>query len=468
MTKKLKQFKRTKILATIGPSTHSREGIEELVDAGANGFRLNFSHGTDEERRQQIAWVRSIAKAKKQPIAILQDLQGPKIRLGDLPQPQHVHKGDILQLIHGGDPSNGELPVQYDLSAKVKEGERLLIFDGKIRTEITAVKKNQVTVEVKHGGLLMSRKGINLPDTDMAGDIITDKDIADMRFGADSDIDYVALSFVQTANDIESLRKRLKTLGSTAKIIAKIETRLAVENIEEIVKVSDGVMVARGDLAIETEPESVPVIQRKIIGLAQHYGKLCIVATQMLASMVEMPEPTRAEVSDVATATILGTDCVMLSDETAVGDFPAETVKFMEKIVLYTQENSPVAPLFFHEEDHSVASSISSAVMTLAHQLEAKAIVAETASGMTARSLAAHRPNMPIIMVTDSERIANQLSLVYGGKAYVRPRSQTAAEKMTEWLHIHKLLKKGDLVVITNGVYPGEVGGTDTIRVRKI
>jgi pyruvate kinase len=468
MAKKLNQFKRTKILATIGPATNSREAIQELVDSGANGFRLNFSHGSDQERRQQIAWVRSVAKAKKLPIAILQDLQGPKIRLGDLPQPQHVHDGDTLNLVHNGDVSKGEIPVQYDLTTKVKKGERLYIFDGKIRTEITKVSDDQVTVEVKHGGLLMSRKGINLPDTNLAGDIITDKDKEDIRFGADADIDYVALSFVQSADDIEQLRKRLNKLGSTARVIAKIETGLAVENIEEIIKVSDGVMVARGDLAIETEPESVPVVQRQIIGLAQKYSKLCIVATQMLASMVEMPEPTRAEVSDVATAVILGTDCVMLSDETANGEFPAETVKFMEKIVLYTQENSPVAPLFFHEEDHSVSSAVSSAVMTLAHQVEAKAIVAETASGQTARSLAAHRPAMPIIMITDNQRVANQLSLIYGGKSYVRPRSRSAAEKMTEWLHAHKILKKDDLVVITQGKYPGEIGGTDTIRVRKV
>lgn len=464
----ISKYKRTKILATLGPSTNSREAIEKLIVAGANGFRLNFSHGDYEERKVQIKWIRAVSKEKKKPVAILQDLQGPKIRLGNLEHPIEVTKGDTVQLAKKGDLEKGILPVQYDLSTKVKPGQRLLVFDGKIHTEVTHVKDGVVTVEVKHGGTLMSRKGINLPDTDLAGDILTKKDHDDIRFGAENDMDYVALSFVQTADDIKHLRSFLKKLGSDAKIIAKIETNAATENLDEIIQESDGVMVARGDLAIETEAESVPIIQRKIIGIAQNYGKISIVATQMLASMVEAPEPTRAEVSDVATAVILGTDTVMLSDETASGDFPEEAVSYMKRIILYTQANAPLKPLYFHDEDHSIQSSISSAVMTLAHQVDAAAIVSETASGTTARSLATHRPAMPIIMVTHKARVAQQLALVYGGKSYVRRRSKQVGERMTDWLKRNKILKKGDVVVITSGKYPGKIGGTDTMKVRRI
>lgn len=464
----ISKYKRTKILATLGPSSSSRETIDELLKVGANGFRLNFSHGSRQERKRQIAWIRSASKAADKPVAILQDLQGPKIRLGDLEQPIQVSKGDTVKFAYGADLKEGIIPVQYDLSTKVKKGQRLLVFDGKIHTHTTSVRKGIITAEVEHGGWLMSRKGINLPDTDLAGDIITDKDRDDIRFGAENDVDYVALSFVQTADDVKSLRAYLKKHNSKARIIAKIETKVATEHLEEITLESDGVMVARGDLAIETEPESVPIVQRKIIGLAQQYGKLSIVATQMLASMVDAPEPTRAEVSDVATAVIVGADAVMLSDETATGDFPAEAVKFMKRIILYTEKNSPVKPLFFEHTNSTLQSSISSAVMTLAHQVDAVAIVAETASGNTARSIAAHRPTMPIVMVTHNQRVAQQLALTYGGKSYVRPQSRAVGEKMTEWLHKQKILSKDDTVVITSGKYPGEIGGTDTIKVRKI
>lgn len=463
----VKKFKRTKILATLGPASNSPETVSALIKAGANGFRMNFSHSSHAEHKQRIEWVREASKKAEKPVAILQDLQGPKIRLGELEQPIEVSNGDILHLSYKG-KSEGLIPTQYDLSTKVKTGDRLLINDGKIQTKVTSVKDGIVSVEVEHGGWLMSRKGINLPDTNLKGDILTDKDRDDIRFGVENDIDYVALSFVQTADDVKHLRAYLKRYKSEARIIAKIETRVATENLEEIVKESDGVMVARGDLAIETEPEAVPIIQRKIIGLCQQYGKLSIVATQMLASMVDAPEPTRAEVSDVATAVIVGADAVMLSEETASGDFPEESVKFMKRIIRYTEENSPLKPVFFKPEDTSIGSSIASAVMTLAHQVGASALVIETASGQTARSIASHRPSMPIIMVTHKRRVAQQLALVYGGKSFLRRAGKGAGEKMTSWLKKQKVLEKGDLVVITSGKYPSKVGGTDTIKVRKI
>ena len=464
----IQEHKRTKILATIGPATDSKDQIQKLVLAGVNGLRLNFSHGDYEERRQQITWIRELEEELERPLAVVQDLQGPKIRLGDLEQPVEVEEGQIIKLALDPKGRDGVLPVQYDLSTKVKPGERILIFDGKIHTEVTAVEDDVISLRIGNNGWLMKRKGINLPDTDLGGDVLTDKDLEDMSFGVEQGVDYVAISFVQTAHDVEQARQALKQRNSTARLITKIETNAAAEHVEEIVQASDGVMVARGDLAYETTPERVPIVQRKIVGLAQKYGKVSIIATQMLASMVEEPSPTRAEVSDVATAVILVTDAVMLSEETAAGDFPIETVQFMRRIIRYTEENAPVKPLFLHDEDHTMQSSISSAVMTLAHQVKAAAIVAETASGSTARSIAAHRPNMPIVMVTHNVAVARQLAMVYGGEAYVRESGERSAEKMTEWLQTQNILTAGDVVVITSGKYPGQVGGTDTIKVRKL
>lgn len=293
----IRGFKRTKIVATVGPSTNSYEAIEKMIQAGANGLRLNFSHGTEEERDQQITWIRKASKAYGKPVAIIQDLQGPKIRLGDFDGIINVAAGKSLTLAYNADyERSGHIPTQYDLSKKVKRGEHLYIYDGKIKTTVTGVKDGLVFVRAENEGILIKRKGINVPDTDFGGDIITDKDKKDVAYGSTRSIDYVALSFVQTAEDIKKLRKIMQNLGSTAKIIAKIETKRATEELESIVAEADAVMVARGDLATETTPESVPIVQRQIVGLGLKYAKPSIVATQMLASMTEMAEPTRAEI----------------------------------------------------------------------------------------------------------------------------------------------------------------------------
>lgn len=461
------QFKRTKILATVGPATNTYEKILALIKAGANGIRLNFSHGSYEEREEQIAWIRKASQEYGKPIAIVQDLQGPKIRLGDFEGVINVSKGKSLQFRYGADyERSGIIPTQYDLSKKMKRGERLYLFDGKIRTTVTSVKDGIVHARAENDGVLIKRKGINLPDTDFGGDIITAKDKKDIAFGSNHDIDYVALSFVQTEQDIRTLRKMLKNLGSKSKIIAKIETSAAVENIERIVLETDAVMVARGDLAIETLPESVPIVQRKIIGLGMRYARPVIVATQMLASMTDMPEPTRAEVSDVATAVLLGTDCVMLSDETANGNYPIESVEVMKRIILYAQENEPVEVYFKEFSASDRQTAISSAVISLAEQLEAKAIVAETLTGATARQISSHRSQVPLIAVTSDKLTAHQLALVYGTKSYIRPVDKYAANKLTDWLQESRLFTKGDMVVTASGKYPGIVGTTDTIKVR--
>ncbi|MEO5627437.1 MAG: pyruvate kinase [Candidatus Saccharimonadales bacterium] len=463
----LSRFKRTKIIATVGPSTNSYEAVLELIKAGANGIRLNFSHGNYEERDDQIKWIRKASKEYGKPVAIIQDLQGPKIRLGDFEGIINVQKGQSLQFGYKADMErSGLIPTQYDLSKKVKRGERLYLYDGKIRTTVTSVQDGVVHAQAENDGILIKRKGINLPDTDFDGDIITIKDKKDITFGSTRDIDYVALSFVQRAEDIEQLRKRLKNLGSTARIIAKIETKASIDNLEEIIQATDAVMVARGDLAIETNAEAVPIVQRRIIGLGLAHAKPTIVATQMLASMTEMPEPTRAEVSDVATAVIIGADCVMLSDETANGQYPIEAVSVMKRVTTYTERNNPLTVQFPGEPDHSRQSSVCTAVINLAHDLQANAIVAETQSGATALQLATRRPNVPLIAVTPDKRVAQQLAIVFGAKAYVRPADKMAATKLTNWLQLNKVLSKGDIVVTASGKHPGVVGTTDTIKVR--
>jgi pyruvate kinase len=464
----LSKFKRTKIIATVGPSTNTYDAVLELLKSGANGIRLNFSHGNHDERAEQIKWIRKASKEYGKPAAIIQDLQGPKIRLGDFEGIINVQTGQSLTFKYDADyERSGYIPTQYDLSKKVKRGERLYLYDGKVHTTVTSVKDGLVHARAENNGILIKRKGINLPDTDFEGDIITAKDKKDIAFGSTHDIDYVALSFVQTAKDIKNLQTLLRGLGSTAKIIAKVETKAAVDNLEEIVREADAVMVARGDLAIETLPESVPIVQRQIIGLGLRYAKPTIVATQMLASMTELPEPTRAEVSDVATAVIIGSDCVMLSDETANGSYPIDAVKVMKRIILYTQENNPITHVGFQiHRERSRSDAISTAVISLAENVEAQAIVAETLSGATALQIASHRPSIPLIAVTSDARTAQQLALAYGTKSYVRPVDPKAATKLTNWLQQSKVLNKGDTVVTASGRYPGVVGTTDTIKVR--
>ncbi|MEO5949882.1 MAG: pyruvate kinase [Candidatus Saccharimonadales bacterium] len=467
-------FKRTKILATLGPPTSTPEMIEKLASAGVNGFRLNFSHGDYPERDDQIRWIREASEKLGKPVAILQDLQGPKIRLGNLNENMSVKTGDVLTLDHAAEHDGLIIPIQYNLAEKVKVGEPVYIFDGKIRTTVLEISsQTAIKVRVENNGTLMSRKGINLPDTDFGGDILTAKDLKDVEFGATRDFDYVALSFIQSPEDIINLRQILVSLGSNAQIISKIETKAAIMDgvLEEIVKVSDGVMVARGDLAVEAGAEVVPIVQRKIIALCRKHGKLSIVATQMMASMVDAPEPTRAEVSDVATAVILGADTVMLSDETANGSYPLETVAAMKKVIIHTQENVPVAPIAeVTTRGAADLDAIAAAAVKLAEQLKVTAIIAKTKTGATACAIAAYRPNLPIISLTSDIKTAQKLALCYGNRTYVRPDGEGVAYKLGMELKEEGYFKSIDdkpiRIAIVSGSQPGMPGTTDTIRMR--
>ena len=467
-------FKRTKILATLGPATNTQEKIIALLEAGTNGFRFNFSHGSYEERLEQIKWIRDNSLAMNRPVAVLQDLQGPKIRLGTLNDNRHdVKKGDEIILDYAAEHHDNVLPVQYNLAEKVKVGESIYLFDGKVKTTVTEIpSETAITLRIENDGVLMSKKGINLPDTDFGGDILTEKDLKDIEFGATQDYDYVALSFVQSEEDINNLRQILLSHGSTAQIIAKVETKAAIEPeaLEAIVKASDGVMVARGDLAVEAGAEVVPIVQRQIVALCRKYGKISIVATQMMASMVDAPEPTRAEVSDVATATVMGADCVMLSDETANGSYPVETVAAMRRTIMYTQEHWPVSTstgLVVSPEEQR-RNAIARAASEVANELKATAIIAETKTGATAANIASLRPGLPICAVTSDVRAAQQLALTYATRSFVRPDGDKAGTKLARELFESQYF--GDLerftAVIVSGRDPGITGGTDTLRVR--
>mgnify|MGYP003584364410 FL=1 len=475
-----KLLKRTKILATVGPSVFAEDKLKEMVYAGVNGFRLNFSHGTYDERDEQIRIIRKYAAERGKSVAIVQDLQGPKIRLGDLKDNHYdVHTGDVLILDHAVEEHDGGncLPVQYNLAEKVKVGEPIFLFDGKIRAKVVEIASaTAIKIEIENDGFIMSHKGINLPDTDLGGDIITDKDLADLEFGASRDFDYVAMSFIQSAEDIEKLRQILVGHGSTAQIIAKIETKKAIESdeaMEAIVKATDGIMIARGDMAVEAGAEVVPIVQRKLIALCRRYSKLCIVATQMMASMVDNPEPTRAEVSDVATAVILGADAVMLSDETANGKYPIEAIKEMKKVILYTQANSKISAIEsepvgeYHNYD-----AIARAAVQMAEQIDADLIVTATKSGATAAAIAAQRPNIPTLSVTSDPRVAGQLALTYSNVSFVRPYDENYAFDLAQELKDRGYLRvpegKDSLLVVLVSGLRDEQGGTNSIEIRHI
>lgn len=447
--------------------------VLDMVKQGVNAFNMNFSHGDYQERIEQTKWIRKASKVCGKPVAIIQDLQGPKIRLGDFEGFVGVEEGQHIRLAFNSDyDETGIIPIQYDLSKKVKRGDTMYLYDGKVRATVINVIEQVIHARVENNGVLLKRKGINLPDTDFGGDVITEKDRADVVFGASQDFDYLAMSFIQTAEDARAMRKLMNLHGYDAKLIAKIETNAAISNIDSIIDEVDGVMIARGDLAYEVTPEAVPVLQRKIIGLCRQKGKLSIVATQMLASMTENPEPTRAEVSDVATSVILQTDALALRDETANGKFPIEAVKMMKRVILYTESHAPVKTIFVEDTpanaEHTMQGAIASAIITLSDELEANAIVVETKSGRTALEIARRRPARPIIAVTSSDRVAQQLSIVYGVKTYVRKDEKEQTLKLTKWLKENKVLNKGDVIISVSGQYPGVVGTTDTIKVRVI
>ena len=472
---KLKQA-RTKIVATLGPATSGYEIIKQLVEAGTTMFRLNTSHGTEEGHAANIEIIRKISKDTGKHIPILVDLQGPKIRVGNIPTPRMIKAGDNIILEHSENINSEIIPVDYDgIANDVKTGDKILLDDGKVGLEVTKIENNKVHTKVLYGDLIKPRKGINIPGTTASLNAVTERDIEYIRFAVEYDIDYIALSFVREASDIELAKKHIKNFGGYIPVIAKIEKPQAVDNLEEILKVTDGIMVARGDLGIEMSPEEVPIVQKYIVDQTIRERKVCIVATQMLESMIEEPIPTRAEASDVANAIFDGTDAVMLSGETAMGKYPVEAVKMMRKIASNVECcNFALSNLDLEMNDKYELSpqAISNAAVKMAQDLNAKAILAFTHTGYTPRLLSKLKPTVPIIAISDMESTCRRLNLFWDiytdCKDWDNVLDANILEKIDDYILSKTEYKKGERIIIIGSIPKLITGRTNFIRVHRI
>lgn len=470
--------RRTKIVCTLGPSSNTPEGIERLFRAGMNVVRINFSHGSHEVHKRTIGLVRDVAKKYQYSIPVLMDLQGPKIRVGKMKDDaQILTEGEMVRITTSDVEGTSELiPIDYpDLAADAKEGNQILVDDGLLELRIVKKEEKDLLAKVIVGGLLKSRKGVNLPDVDITMSSLTEKDIKDLEFGLSVGVDFVAMSFVRTARDIQEVVSRVRAADSNAAIIAKIEKPEAVDHIDEIIEEADGIMVARGDLGIEIPSEQVPLVQKKIIDRCRVGGKPVITATQMLDSMINNPRATRAESSDVANAVIDGTDAVMLSGETAVGQYPVEAVKTMAKIIRSVEENAKIYnSLGYRKPDwkeKQVIESLAYSCVMMAENVDARAISTITHSGNTARRIAKFRPAVPIVAFTESRIVRRQLNLVWGVRS-VRLRELFDTDKSVKMMENHLvengLLEKGDRVIIATGMPLAQRGRTNMIKVSTI
>jgi len=465
-------FPRTKIVCTLGPSTASRETLSSLMEAGLNVARLNFSHGTHEQHARTVELVRSTAAALERPVAILGDLQGPRIRIGDLDVPREVVDGQDIVLVAGEDATGEEFPTTYEgLCKDVKVGDRILVDDGLIELVTLDVSGTRVHCRVLHGGRIKSHKGMNLPGVAVSAPSITEKDWADVDFANEHKLEYLALSFVRRAADIAELRTKI---AKDMLVVSKIEKDSALDNIESIIHASDAVMVARGDLGVELPFEEVPLAQKRIISLANRLGRPVITATQMLESMINNPRPTRAEASDVANAILDGTDAVMLSAETAAGQYPRLAVEAMARIIQEIEKQPPVsraderaAPATALPTEMAIAAAATSAVRSLG----APCLIVFTKSGFSARIIASHRPGVPILVLTDQERTYRQLALVWGVVPCLVAHCETYFDMVKlalDAVRSRGLAREGDRVVVTAGVPFDTPGTTNLLKVETV
>ncbi len=442
--------KNTKIVATLGPASSSVKTLEKMLKAGLNVARLNFSHGTYTEFEQLIKNIHTASANTGIHVAILQDLQGPKIRVGEMP-PEGITLKNSEKIILTSKKIIGTadyIPVQYaGLPQDVKKDDHILLCDGMIELKVLKTSADEIQCQITTGGNVLSHKGINVPTASISLNPITKKDLEDLAFGMKHDVDYVAMSFVKSAQNIEELRNHIKKLNGHAKIIAKIERHEAIANLEEIIQTTDAVMVARGDLGVEISAFHVPIIQKKIIHLANLYGKPVITATEMLQSMIENPRATRAEVSDVANAILDHTDAVMLSNESAVGKYPVEAVKTLYETSKYTEDEMKHHENFLPKSKKlNPISSVDAACFSaveLAENLQAKYIIAITESGFTAEQVSKFRPKTPVIAITNHQKTVQWLQLVWGlQKIFL----QVTHQNSTNFSEIKKLLKEKNLV----------------------
>lgn len=466
---------KTKIIATLGPASSSYEMIYKLVKAGASMFRLNTSHENIEQHTERIKTVRQVAKDLDVFIPVLVDLQGPKIRIGTLAEPIPIKEGQIINLTPKKAVGN-LIPVDYDgIVEDVTSGDKILLDDGKVGLEVIETGNDIVKAKVLYGQLIKSRKGINLPGATASLAAVTERDVKFIKFAVENDVDYIALSFVREAKDIELANKYIADFNGKIPIIAKIEKPQAVENLDEIIKAADGIMVARGDLGIEMSPEDVPIWQKTIIRKAAEQRKVCIVATQMLESMIEEPIPTRAEASDVANAIIDGTDAVMLSGETAMGKYPIEAVSMMRKIADNT-ENCKLClanlTLNVNECYDLSPQAIANAAIKMAQDLNAKAILTFTHTGYTPRLLAKLRPSVPIIGISDVEATCRRLNLFWGITPYYREwdcvLDSNMLSKIDKFIYENTDFENDERIIIIGSIPNLITGRTNFIRVHRI
>jgi pyruvate kinase len=475
MDSKMK-FRKTKIVCTIGPKTNSADKILELINAGMDLARLNFSHGDHETHRQTIRTIRALSRKAGREIGILQDLGGPKIRLGIINGGKKVLRhGERVTLFPGENSAGESIPVNYpDFVQDVEVGNTILLADGTV--QLLAVEKTgqNIACEVLVGGIVLSHKGVNLPLSQLRIQAFTEKDHEDLALGIAEKVDFVALSFIRDLNDIEPVLDIIKNVSRPPMLIAKIEKPQAVENFKQILDAVDGVMVARGDLGVEMPLEEVPMIQKKIIQTTRQAGKPVITATQMLSSMLENPRPTRAEATDVANAILDGTDALMLSDETAMGNYPAEAVSTLDRIARCTEPFLDVHKFLGEEVSellHTVPAGISRSACWLALDLNASAIVASTSSGSTARLVSRFRPPAPVIALTDHIETQRQLALSWGVipnlvSSFIDTDQMFASART--WAMEKEVAKQGDCLVITAGVPVGVSGTTNLLKVMEI
>ena len=468
---KLRRRRRTKIIATIGPASSTAEVLARLFQAGADVFRLNFSHGTQDDHAERIAMIRALEIKVGRPIGILADVQGPKLRVGRFGGGRvHLQTGQMFRLDLNptpGDSQRVNLPHPEIIEAAAI-GTTLLLDDGKLRLRVARKLADALETEVVTGGPLSDRKGVNVPDVVLPIPALTAKDRSDLDFALEHGVDYIGLSFVQRPEDVEEAKA---IAAGRAWIMTKMEKPQALDDLDAIIELSDAVMVARGDLGVELPPEEVPLAQKRIVRLSRQLGRPVVVATQMLESMITAPAPTRAEASDVATAVFDGADAVMLSAETAAGQYPFEAVNIMDRIVARVEQDQgwrAIIEASRPEPEHSAADAIAAASRQVAHTIGAQVIAAFTSSGSTALRVARERPDCPILGLTTNEATARRMAVVWGVHAVLTPEAHSmtdAVQKATRTAQSEGFAKHGEEIVVTAGVPFGQAGTTNALRV---
>ena len=471
-------FKKTKIVATIGPASRNKETLRELIKAGANVFRLNFSHGTHDDHKQTIDMVRELNEELGSSVALLQDLQGPKIRVGKVENDGvPIHPGQQLIITTEDILGTSEKvsTVYEGIVNDVKPGDTILMDDGNIELKTIKVEGADVYTEVVHGELLKSRKGINLPDSNVSAPSMTEKDIEDLEFAFQFDLEWVALSFVRKASDIHQIKERIAKAGVNTKVIAKVEKPEAIANLDEIIEATDGVMVARGDLGVEVPSERVPILQKRMVKKCNRLGKPVIIATQMMESMIENPRPTRAETNDVANAVFDGADAIMLSAESASGKFPVQAVQQMSKTIQAVEADSRTIYSKFQEEDEASSTRLNDLLIRsacrLADNVGAKALIGMTKSGYSGYRLAMHRPKAHIFLITNQKYLLRQMNLVWGVTGFYYDKTEgidDTLEQIEKQLVAEGYLEKGDVYINTASMPSHWKGHTNMVRVSEV